>query len=527
LSGDPVAGGPPSPRPPGRNSPHDLDVWSLFDAAASAAPDRVAIDFGPQRLSYRQLRMDAVAVCEALSSRGVRPRERVVVLLPNSPFAVALYLAIAACGATVVPVNTRLAAPEVADLLDEARPCLVVVDDRLAACVDPSRAPAPVVRADTLLDVNGTSPAPRRRVDPPAVAIDPSDPCIVFYTSGTTGRPKGVIRTQQNVCWTALAAMWAQDFAYDTVLLAPLPLFHISGWETKILCCLLAGGRVVLTERFDADEVLGLAERHQVTHLFLVPTMTHDVVRHGNFAAHDLRSLRYWQSGTAPLPVEMREHVVRQLPQLQFRISYGTTEAGILSLLEHHERSRGQGCVGRVLPSVHVRIVDDEGRDLEAGVPGEIWCASPMATPGAFAGEGRPPTPAANEQNWLATGDIGHLDSDGFLFVSGRKKDVIISGGENVVAAEVEEVLKAHPAISDAAVIGTPDARWGERVTAFVTLLPGRSIDRDDIDRHCRTLLAGYKCPRRIEFVDALPKTAIGKVAKAVLREIAAARPDV
>lgn len=508
-------------RHPNRMSANNLDVWSLFEAAVSAAPDRVAVNFGPQSISFRDLRSKAVTICELLSTRGVRRHDRVAAMLPNSPLVVALYLALAALGSTVVPVNTRLAAREVEELLNEARPSLFIVDQQFADRVGSSGATAQTIWASELLqDIERAEMEPTETRYQYA-RIDPSDPYIIFYTSGTTGRPKGVIRTQQNVCWSVLIAMWMQDFWHDTVLLAPLPLFHISGWETKFLCCLLSGGRAVLMERFDAGDMLALVEQHKVTHLFLVPTMTHDLVRLGDLQGRDLSSLRYWQSGTAPLPTELREEVVRQLPQLQFLISYGTTEAGIISFLEHHQRNCGPGCVGRIVPSVHVRIVDDQGRDASPGEPGEIWCASPMVTAGAFAGEGKAATPATNEENWLATGDLGYLNSDGFLFVFGRKKDVIISGGENVVAAEVEEALKSHPKISDAAVIGTPDTRWGETVTAFIVPVSGQSVAREEVDRHCRTLLAGYKCPRRIEFVDSLPKTSIGKIAKAVLRELA------
>ena len=503
-------------------SANNLDVWSLFEAAASAAPERIAVNFESQSISFRELRTRAATICELLSARGVGRHDRVAALLPNSPLAVALYLALAALGSAVVPVNTRLAAREVGELLNEARPKLFIVDTQFEDRLGNSGATAQTISASELMqDIERAETEPNQTRYQYA-HIDPSDPYIIFYTSGTTGRPKGVIRTQQNVCWSVLIAMWVQDFWYDTVLLAPLPLFHISGWETKFLCCLLSGGRAVLTERFHAEDMLAMVERHKVTHLFLVPTMTHDLVRLGDLRGRDLSSLRYWQSGTAPLPKELREEVVRQLPQLQFLISYGTTEAGIVSFLEHHQRNRGPGCVGRVVPSVQVRIVDDAGRDASPGEAGEIWCASPMVTAGAFAGEGKAATPATNEENWLATGDLGYLNSDGFLFVSGRKKDVIITGGENVVAAEVEDALKSHPKISEAAVIGTPDARWGESVTAFIVPASGQSIAREEVDRHCRTLLAGYKCPRRIEFVDSLPKTPIGKIAKAVLKERAA-----
>lgn len=451
----------------------------------------------------------------------MKHRDRVAALLPNSPLTVALYLALAALGSTVVPVNARLAAREVEELLIEARPSLFIVDAQYQDRVPGSRATVRTLPASELAQEIERAQMQPKQTPYQYAYIDPADPCIIFYTSGSTGRPKGVIRTQQNVCSSVLIAMWMQDFRHDTVLLAPLPLFHISGWETKFLCCLLAGGRAVLMERFDAGEMLALVERHRVTHLFLVPTMTHDLVRVGKLSSRDLSSLRYWQSGTAPLPKELREEVLRQLPQVQFVISYGTTEAGIISFLEHHQGNRGPGCVGRVLPSVHVRIVDDEGRDASPGEPGEIWCASPMVTAGVFGGEGKAATPATNEQNWLPTGDLGHLTSDGFLFVSGRKKDVIISGGENVVAVEVEDALKSHPKVSDAAVIGTPDARWGERVTAFVVSRSGESVTREEVEKHCRALLAGYKCPQRIEFVDSLPRTPIGKIAKALLRELA------
>lgn len=509
-------------RQPKRQNANTLDVWSLFEAAASAAPDRIAVDFRSQSISYRELRARAVAIRELLGARGVKHLDRVATLLPNTPLTVALYLALAALGSTVVPVNTRLAAREVEELLSEARPGLFIFDHQYQDKVARVGATVRTLLASELsLEVERVQLQPER--SPPQYArIDPSDPCIIFYTSGTTGRPKGVIRTQQNVCLSVLIMMRMQNFRHDTVLLAPLPLFHISGWETKFLCCLLAGGRAVLMERFDAEEMLALVERHQVSHLFLVPTMTHDVLRLGKLTGRDLSSLRYWQSGTAPLPSELREEVVRQLPQLQFLISYGTTEAGTIAFLEHSERNCGPGCVGHILPSVHVRIVDDDGCDARAGEAGEIWCASPMVSAGLFAGEGKMATPATNDEGWLATGDLGYLDTDGFLFVSGRKKDVIISGGENVVAAEVEEALKSHPKISEAAVIGTPDDRWGEDVTAFIVPVSGATVARDEVDQHCRALLAGYKCPRRIEFVDSLPKTSIGKIAKAALRELAA-----
>lgn len=505
----------------GRIGADNLDVWSLFQAIASAAPERIAINYASEEISYRALRDQAAAICHVLQSRGLGRHDRLAVLLPNSPLTVAVYLAVAALGATLVPVNTRLAAREVEELLIEARPSLFVVDrqyqDRAGAAGE-----VPTLMAEQL--AHEVEDPQLAAVEAPYqyVRIEPADPCIIFYTSGSTGRPKGVIRTQQNVCWSVQIAMWMQEYGRDTVLLAPLPLFHISGWETKFLCCLLAGGRAVLMDRFDAGQIPATIERYKVTHLFLVPTMTHDILQLADLAGHDLGSLRYWQSGTAPLPKALREEVVRKLPRLQFRISYGTTEAGIISFLHDPQRFNGAGCVGRPVTSVHVRIVDEDGHDTERGVAGEIWCASPMVTAGLYAGEGGPPGPAANAENWLATGDLGSLDHDGFLFVSGRKKDVIISGGENIVASEVEQVLKAHSGIAEAAVIGVPDARWGESVAAFVVLVAGLVLAKEDIDRHCRAHLAGYKCPRTIEFLEALPKTSIGKVQKGALREFSA-----
>jgi fatty-acyl-CoA synthase len=267
-------------------------------------------------------------------------------------------------------------------------------------------------------------------------------------------------------------------------------------------------------------EALRLIERQAVNYLFFAPTMTRDVLHHEAFASANLSRLLFWQSGTAPLPDDLREEVVRRVPHISFRITYGSTETGMVCALHHAQRNRGAGCVGRAAPSTHLRIVDDNGLDVARGEVGEIWCASPMVSPGYFDRDAANLFKLSSGSRWHASGDLGYLDAEGYLFLVGRKKDVIISGGENISADQVEDVLRQCPGVSDAAVIGIADEKWGESVLAFIVRQPGSQLTASDVEAHARGHLAGYKCPKRIEFLDVLPRTPIGKTAKSMLRSL-------
>jgi fatty-acyl-CoA synthase len=484
-----------------------------------------------QVTSYAELDDGVRATAAALHELGVRRGDRIALIMENSPEFVHVLFGAANLGAVVVPVNFRLAAPEIAYLLTDSGAMTLAVSDRfaslasaaLAACsgrhgvrqvitetVDGGLAGLPTATVGSL--IAGT--VERRGPDP---VIGGDDVSVIMYTSGTTGSPKGAMLTHANMQWNAINMLTVGDgMSGSTVTIAVAPMFHIGALGLSVLPVLYAGGTVVMVRAFDPSRTLELIEKHSVTSQFMVPAMWSLLSQVPDFDSHDVSSVRWALCGGAPCPLPVIEFY--QQRGWRFLEGFGMTETSpsVLLLDEEFVVSHA-GSVGRPFMHVDVRIVDLEDHDVAVGEVGELV----LRGPNVFAGYwGRPvETAEVMRGGWFHSGDLGRFDTDGFVTLVDRKKDMIISGGENVYPIEVEQVLFRHPLINDVAVIGVPDPKWGETVLAVVVPAASSGLDCDVVIAHARERIAHFKCPRRVEFVDELPRNATGKILKRTLRE--------
>jgi len=493
--------------------PADLSLSRWLPERAALTPDRVAIEFGDRRISYAELAAAAAGRAAAFAARGLEAGDRVATLARNCPEQVEVFFACAMAGLVMVPLNWRLTAPELAYQLGDADPAVLLTDPSLEALGKEAAAAAGCEAGP--LTAHG-----RKREPGEVSAARPSgdDPLLILYTSGTTGRPKGAVLTHANCFWTNLSLDRTAELGGSDVVLQVLPQCHVGGWNVQPLLAWWKGATVVLEQAFDAGRVLALIAEKRITTMMGVPTNYLMLAAHPGFASADLSSLRQVIVGGAPMPRPLLETWLSR--GVTITQGYGLTEAAPNVLCVPPECARQKtGSAGR--PYLHVRValrhLSGDGH-VDGPGTGELL----VAGPNVFAGYWRNPqaTEAALEDGWLATGDIAERDDDGFYWIRGRSKDMYISGGENVYPAEVEEVLSGHEAIAEAAVVGVPDARWGETGLAFVVFRPGLEVPPEELAGYCRTRLAAYKVPGHFRTAAELPRLTSGKLDKVMLRSM-------
>ncbi len=455
--------------------------------AAQARPDEDAVFEADRVLTWRGLGRRAGGVGRRLAADGIGPGDRVAITLPNGwRFAVALLGALGT-GATVTPLNPMLSADERARILADLRPRLT-------------------------LDAVGEG---QGEMEEWARPVDPRSAALILYTSGSTGRPKGAVLS--HAALDAALESWAGPvmmLSPADCVLATLPLSHSFGINGALLAPLLAGARVAIVEPFSPPAVLAAIARHRVTVLPAVATMFRRLLESPGLAEADLTTLRHAVSGAAPCPWDLAEEWQRRTGVRILR-GYGMTELfRPISFLADDPREVPES-IGRPVPGVEVRVVDEAGRALGAGQTGEMWIRTPAAMDGYL--ENADETRAVLADGWFHTGDLATISADGFVTIAGRKKELILRGGYSVVPGEVEAALLTHPAVAEAAVVGVPHADLGEEVAAFVTLRAGAAAEPEALIAHCRERLTGYKYPRRVTVVATLPKSATGKVLKGQL----------
>jgi len=461
----------------------------------------------------------------ALQARGVTAGERVALLAANDDALITLLTACWWLGAVACPLNIRWSVPELRFAVADCGARLLVAGAQCAAQATGLADMTPVATCDELAaESERLAPLEDTRTGGDALAA-------LLYTGGTTGRSKGVALTHANF-WAAAMTRGAElNNPPDSVSLLVAPLFHVAGLG-RLVGQSIVGGTCATLPQFRAEGALAAIEQHHISDIVVVPTMLQALLDAPGFDPARLQSLQRIAFGAAPMPPDLLDRALAAWPRAEFFQAYGLTEtAGAVCInlpANHRPEARALGrlrSVGRAGLGAEIRIVDDSGRELPRGEVGEIVVRGPMVTRGYW----RLPeaTAAALRNGWFHTGDGGHMDAEGYLFIADRLKDMIISGGENVYPAEVEAALRSHPAVADAAVIGVPDARWGEAVHAVVVLRAAADADPatvgDTLLAWCRQQLAGYKCPRSFSVTDALPLSAAGKVLKTVLR--AAYRP--
>lgn len=493
-----------------------FSIAEVVRDGARRRPSAPALREPGRAVSYRELDAAAAALGSALASRSVRPGDRVAFVLPNSIDWARCYYAIHYAGAIPVPLNPLLAPPEIEGILRDCEP-------RIVAGAGPAleKLRAALARMDAppaLLDLDDPDCARSAAGFEPRVNGSPADTAVILYTSGTTGRPKGVELSHFNVFWNA------QLFARDLLRLTPadrclavMPLCHVSGHTCALTAALFAGASVSLMERFDAQSVLETIARDRITVFLGVPTMFWSLLDTPTPAGCDLSSLRACTCGGQALPEEVHRGFEQRFG-VEIAEGYGLTEASPNITTNLYGAAR-IGSVGPPVWGVTVRIVDENGADVPPGERGEVIARSPGVMKGYF----RNPeaTAAAVRDGWLLTGDIGRVDTDGYLYIVDRKKEIIISGGYNIYPREVEEVLYAHPDVLEAALIPWPDARLGEKPVAYVVARPGRTLDPDALAHWCVERVARYKVPRGFRVLDALPRGTTGKVDRLALKRVA------
>ena len=502
-----------------------LTLSGLLRASEQSYGKRIAIRDDAGNLSWKEYVERIAATAGALKGLGLEPGRRFALLSRNCVLQAQLLNAGYWCGAVPVPLNFRLSISEISQLLDDAQCDLLFIDNAFLTMLDQPqladwRARAIGMPVDGPCGDLPTIDALIARASLLARHdVHEDEDAILLYTGGTTGRGKGVRLSHRNVVSNALQLSRVMNVDGDDVYLHVSPMFHSTDLKATVVT-MYGGGHVYLKE-FSTEGVLSAVERERITILSIVPTMIVRVLNEGKLDRHDLSSLRLISYGTSPIGEGTLRDAMAAFPGVGFHQCYGLTETSpLLALLDEHAHRRALAdrpdllqAAGRPLPGVSLRFLDPDGRELADGEVGEIVVRGPQVTRGYL---NRPQDNVeAFRDGWFYTGDIGRIDDEGYLFVLDRKKDMVITGGENVYTREVENVLQQHPDVADAAVVGVPDAQYGEALLAVLVLRPGSSEPAvDALVAFCRGKLGGYKIPRRYMFMEQLPRTPMGKVRK-------------
>ncbi len=504
-------------------------VSDILRLSAQRQPDKIALVYETQTDTYAELDRSVNRAANALVDLGVSPGDRVALFSHNNRAFLIYRFALIRLGAVVVPINFMLNPSELAYILGHSRCSMVIAEDTL--CVTAAQAiaqlPSPIrfkafvrhtgakalngwIDGDALLDQGSNDAAESTSSE--------DDPVQIMYTSGTESRPKGVLLTSRGLLAQYASCIVDGEMTADDVELHCLPLYHCAQLDVFLSVDLYLGATSILLRSPDPAEMLAAVEKDRVTKLFCPPTVWISLLRHPDFDRRDLSSLRKGYYGASVMPTAIVEELLQRLPGMRLWNLYGQTEMSPLATaLKPEEQLTKLGSAGRAVLNVETRIVDDEDKTMPPGEVGEIVHRSPQAMLGYLDDETK--TAEVFRNGWFHSGDLGFIDEDGYLYVVDRKKDMIKTGGENVASREVEEVLFRHPAVAEAAIVGLPDERWVEAVTAVIVVRDGASVSADELNAYCQRELAPYKRPKRLFFRQVLPKNASGKILKRELRE--------
>ncbi len=499
-------------------------IGDALEWHAVYTPEQIAVIESDTILTYRQFWERACRLANALLGLGLGPEDRIAILMINRARYLELYHAIAAIGAAAVPLNFRFVASEIEYVVNHSKSKAFFYDSAFEPVVRELDGRLPSIGSNYVaMDFEGSSSSghdyERLIADSspakPGIEIDPESCFFQGYTAGTTGFPKGCVNLHRGFVdfFKRVALLWG--ITPKDVELVPAPLFH----EAPTLFAMLQifrGGTVVVTRNTQPADILKLIGDHGITWSFMVPTMWDALVSSEAIRGASVSSMRVLVSAGSPLLTHTKEALLEFFPQAGLNEFYGGTEVGVATNLGPEDQRNKIRSVGRPIPGFHVRLLGEDGHDVAPGEVGEIFMKGPILIREYFAN--KEATAAARKGDWFTLSDMGRFDEEGYLYVVDRKKDMIITGGENVYPAEIEAVLYKHPAVAMTAVVGIPDLKWGESIYAAVVLKTGVPASKEDLITHCASHLARFKIPKRIEFVDKLPTSSFGKILRREVR---------
>ncbi|HOJ34534.1 MAG TPA: class I adenylate-forming enzyme family protein [Candidatus Hydrogenedentes bacterium] len=491
-------------------------ISELLDKQAKVYGEKPLIISEDGIYSYVQMAELSATVAENLARMGLQKGSKVVLLMGNCMEFLFAFLGLGRIGAVAVPINPVLKRDEIVYILTDSDADALICVPEFSSQLEDFRAASPSLKHVIVTgDAPGNAMSFKELMKPTTIRshheAHPQDDACLIYTSGTTGAPKGVMLTHSNYLWNARMLVRGVDVTEADRFFCVLPLFHVNAQVVSLLTPLMAGGSTVLMKKFNPFAILPMIEEHKVTLLSAVPTIYNVMARIPRADQFDISSIRIFASGAAPLPEETFR-LVQNVFHRDLIMGYGLTEATCASAVANPLDPVKWDSVGSPLPYTRIRLVDEKGVDVPDGETGEIIIAGPTVMKGYYK---KPEATAATIRNgWLYTGDLGRFDEEGYLFIVGRVKDMIIRGGMNIYPQEVENVISRIPGVEECCVVGIEEPRWGQEVLALIKTTDGTSLSEEEIIRTCRERLAAYKCPRHVRFLDSFPKTATGKIKK-------------
>ncbi|WLR53913.1 long-chain fatty acid--CoA ligase [Mesobacillus subterraneus] len=495
--------------------------WELdwLESRAGLTPDATAIADAEtgQEWSYREVNDRAKAIAVWLGEKGVKKGDRVALLAPNGISYFDLLFSCGKIGAIFVPLNWRLSLDELAYIIKDCEPRLLGFHSNFTKEVT-----LIWEHEDRCIQINGSRydqlfEVKVGKLDAENPKVDEEDPLAMIYTGGTTGKPKGAVLSHRAIIWNSISTIASWNLTNEDKTVTYLPLFHTGGLNALSIPILMAGGKIVLANDFSPEKAIGNLIRYKCTIVLFVPTMHHMLVKSEQFHGSEFQDMKLFLSGGAPCPLEIYEAYKQK--GIPFKEGYGLTEAGPNNFyIDPAETNVKRGSVGKPMLFHNVRILDEDRNETGADEVGELAIQGNHAF--SYYWKNKNATDSTLKDGWLYTGDLAKRDRDGYYYIVGRKKEMIITGGENVFPLEIEHWLCSHPSIQEAAVVGVADDKWGEVVTAYIVVDEGAALSEGEVKQYCRQKLGSYKVPKNIYFISQMPKTHVGKIDKKLLKEM-------